>query len=352
MRRRWPTAVDLFAGCGGVTLALKRRHFNVVAAVDNDPVACRTFRANHPTVRLYEEDVRKRGLAARIRTETGLDKSGLDVLVVCAPCQPFSSQNRAKDKDPRAELLLQAVRYAGSLQPALILFENVPGLASPGNGPLLQRLSKGLRRKGYRVGEPQMVDAADYGVPQRRQRCILIASRRVEPLDVPEPLTPEGERVTVRDAIGHLKALRSGEKDEKSILHRARSHADIALERLGVIPKDGGSRDSLPEHLELACHRDYKGHPDVYGRMAWDEVAPTLTTGCTDVTRGRFAHPRDDRAITLLEAALLQTFPDSYEFEGNGRQIAAQIGNAVPPKLVESLAPVLRDNVALARATA
>ena len=116
----------------------------------------------------------------------------------------------------------------------------------------------------------------------------------------------------------------------------------MALERLKYIPRDGGSRDSLPNRLQLACHKGHKGHPDVYGRMTWDAVAPTLTTGCTDLTRGRFGHPRDDRAVTLREAARLQTFPDNYRFLGNSKEIATQIGNAVPIRLIEQLAPTLK----------
>jgi DNA (cytosine-5)-methyltransferase 1 len=120
------------------------------------------------------------------------------------------------------------------------------------------------------------------------------------------------------------------------------------LDRLALIPKNGGRRFSLPSRLELACHRGHSGHPDVYGRMAWDDVAPTLTTGCTDVTKGRFAHPEEDRAITLREAALLQTFPTSYEFSGNASQIATQIGNAVPVRLISALSPSLKSIIASA----
>ena len=146
---------------------------------------------------------------------------------------------------------------------------------------------------------------------------------------------------TVRDVIGTLKELKSGERDPDDALHRARTHQSIALRRLAHIPKDGGSRFSLPAELELACHHGHDGHPDVYGRMKWDDVAPTLTTGCTDVTRGRFAHPEHDRAITLREAALLQTFAVSYRFKGNASEIATQIGNAVPVSLISNLAPAL-----------
>ena len=157
--------------------------------------------------------------------------------------------------------------------------------------------------------------------------------------------TSSGQSATVRTAIGDLNPLESGEIDPTHDLHFARDHRPVALERLAHIPRDGGSRDSLPDELQLECHKGHDGHPDVYGRMSWDRVAPTLTTGCTDLTRGRFGHPRDDRAITLREAARLQTFSDEYRFFGNSKEIATQIGNAVPVRLVRELAPTFRSGL-------
>lgn len=342
-KKYWPTAVDLFAGCGGVTEALKNRHFHVVAAIDNDPVACRTYKTNHPTVRLYDIDIRRVSPAA-IRDEL-LNDQDLDLLVVCAPCQPFSSQGRKDKKDARASLILSAIRFAVVLKPTLLFFENVPGLATPKFDSILTKLRRNLGRIGYRMGDPEMADAADYGVPQRRQRWILLAKRNTPPPRLPGPVTPQGARKTVRHAIGSLSRLRSGEGDASDPLHFARNHQPIALKRLSHIPSNGGSRFALPGNLVLPCHKNHSGHPDVYGRMSWDDVSPTLTTGCTDITKGRFAHPEDDRAITLREAARLQTFRDDYQFEGNPSQIARQIGNAVPVRLIEELALTMREGL-------
>lgn len=339
-RKHWPTAVDLFSGCGAVTEALKKRHFRVVAAVDNDPVACRTYRRNHPTVHLYESDIAHVSPCA-IRRQR-LNNRDLDLLIVCAPCQPFSSQGRKDKNDERAPLILSAIEFAAVLNPALILFENVPGLATSRFRGILDALREGLVDLGYDMGIPEMINAADYGVPQRRQRCILLAKLKGQPPRLPEAITPAGARATVRQAIGSLARLNSGDRDQSDPLHFARKHQSIAIERLSKIPPNGGSRFSLPDDLVLPCHRDHTGHPDVYGRMAWDDVSPTLTTGCTDITKGRFAHPEDDRAITLREAARLQTFDDEYEFEGNPSQIATQIGNAVPVRLIAELSSTLR----------
>lgn len=338
--RRWPTAIDLYCGSGSVTAALKAAHFRVVAAVDNDKTACETFRTNHRRTPLYERDIKDVD-PMEIR-RVNLDDTDLDLLVVCAPCQPFSSQNKNRDEaDDRTKLILEAVRFAAVLKPKLIFFENVAGLVSPGFSSLLERLESNLRELGYSLGSPERVDAAIFGVPQRRIRCVMVATNTSTPpiFDVESLKKP---RQTVRDAIGSLPSLSSGESDSDDPLHKARAHSELALLRLAHIPKDGGDRFSLPTDLELPCHKDFKGHPDVYGRMAWDDVAPTLTTGCTDITRGRFAHPRDDRAITLREAALLQTFPERYRFAGNSGQIARQIGNAVPFLMAKELAREFR----------
>ena len=340
------TAVDLYSGSGAVTQGLVEGGFCVVAAVDNDAVACATYRLNHPGVRLYEKDI-KRIAPGQIR-KTELGGHDVDLLVVCAPCQPFSSQNRARAADSRVRLLLQSIRFAGVLKPKLILFENVPGLAAQRHAALISELRRGLAKKGYQLSDPLKIDAANFGVPQRRLRCMMLATRFKLPVqDFLARLVPLS-RKTVRSAIGNLQRLKSGECDPHDALHRARTHQPIAMKRLAKIPKDGGSRSALPKDLELQCHRGHRGHPDVYGRMAWDQVAPTLTTGCTDVTRGRFAHPEDDRAITLREAALLQTFPPSYQFTGNSSEVAAQIGNAVPVRLVAELAAAFKSLIGFA----
>lgn len=340
-RRKWPTAVDLFSGCGSVTAGLKRRHFKVIAAVEIDPIACATYKSNHPTTHLIQNDIRE--VSPSDISKLLSEGENLDLLVVCAPCQPFSNQNRHKNKgDKRQELIIESVRFAASLKPEIIMYENVPGLAGENFRNILNELTERLTSIGYKCGNPTSIDAADYGVPQRRERCLMFASRGKEPPLPPPPVTPAPSRITVSDAIGRLKRLNSGERDGSDPLHFARNHQDIALERLNHIPKNGGTRFSLPEHLELDCHKGKKGYPDVYGRMKWENVAPTLTTGCTDLTKGRFVHPEDDRAITLREAARLQTFPDNYRFAGNPRKIAVQIGNAVPMKLVEAIAPTIR----------
>lgn len=328
------TAIDLYSGSGAVTEGLKRIGIDVLAAIDSDPVSCETYRANHGTVRLYEQDILKI-VPSEVRKDIR-HKGNISLLVVCAPCQPFSTQNKKRfQDDPRANLVLQAIKFIREFSPSLVFFENVPGIAA--NGPLVQ-LRHDLDTLGYSLGEPRVIDAADCGVAQRRERCIMVAARDQKRIDLFYSSISAFERKNVADLIAHLPSLSSGERDASDPLHFARKHHPITLERLKHIPKNGGSRSSLPSRLQLQCHLGRDGDfPDVYGRMKWNDVAPTLTTGCTDLTKGRYVHPRDDRAISLREAALLQSFPPGYKFFGNSGQIARQIGNAVPVDMIKAL---------------
>lgn len=334
--RRGYTAVDLFCGCGGVTEGLKQAGFTVIAAVDNDPTCCETYKLNHPEVKLLQQDIRKT-TAKSLKCIIGKNK--LDLLVVCAPCQPFSRLNKSTQPDERVHLILQATRFARALKPKYVLFENVPGIAK--NSAIISELEAQFSHLGYHITQPEQIDAADYEVPQRRVRCVIVASRKTA-VKLPMPITPSGQRKTVRDAIGKLSIAPIDNPEDP--LHASRQHSKETLSRMQHISHDGGSRDELPPELVLPCHRKLNeagkvSHfSDVYGRMRWDSVAPTLTTGCTDVTKGRYTHPSQDRAITLREAALLQTFPYNYHFFGNMGQVARQIGNAVPVNLAKNLA--------------
>ncbi len=182
-RRKWPTVVDLYSGCGTVTAGLKNRHFRIVAAVDNDPVACRTYRMNHPSTLLIEDDIRRVDPNNILRD--ALDGNRLDALIVCAPCQRFSSQNKHKGRDDREKLILESIRFAEILKPKIILYENVPGLARERFRPILTKLVFELDNLGYICGKPARINAADFNVPQRRHRCILLASYGNRPPEFP-----------------------------------------------------------------------------------------------------------------------------------------------------------------------
>jgi len=329
-----PTAIDLFCGSGAVTLGLRDAGFNVLAAVDIDPVAGATYQLNHPKVDFRLKDITQ---IKPVEDFSNLPRK-IDFLAVCAPCQPFSNRNKKRsDEDDRVELVLEAVKFARYFKPSAIFFENVPGIE---RHSVFEELTLQLKKLKYHVGEAYTVDAADLGVPQRRPRMVLVAAKRKQLLKQMTELGPVAAK-TVHDAISDLESPVQGQKAGlKDPLHFSRRHHAITLERLQHIPKNGGSRISLPEHLVLECHKGLSDnqYPDSYGRMCWEEVAPTLTTGCTDLTKGRYSHPVEDRAITLREAARLQTFPDSYKFSGNASQIACQIGNAVPPEMMTKIA--------------
>ena len=340
-----PTMIDLFAGCGGVTQAFKNFGFNVIAAVEFDPAAAATFRTNHPEVLLFEEDIRGIKIP-RIFEECDLKPNELTVLSICAPCQPFSRQNKSDKKDSRTNLVLQTIRFVKYLRPRYIFMENVAGLAKGKNKPILDALVKALSfGLGYNLLEPTILDGADFGIPQHRERLFLLGSREQENLTLPAKthFKPELARKmggrewrTVREAFSGISRLASGQRSSTDYMHKARRHTALNLERLRHIPKNGGSRSSLPKRLQLECHKKGTGYNDVYGRLDLDKLANTLTTGCTNFTKGRFAHPTANRAITPREAARLQTFPDTYIFEGTYDQISTQIGNAVPVRFAEA----------------
>jgi len=337
MKSTIKTAIDLYCGSGAVTAGMKSAGFQVVGAIDIDPIACATYRANHPEVNLIEEDIK----TVSIKRFAKDLKGSLDLLAVCAPCQPFSNRNRHKhSKDQRSRLVLEALSFVKELKPKLVFFENVPGI---GHQPVFNELAGRLVSLGYNLAPSKKIDAADMGVPQRRQRMILVGARDNDLLKQASEIN-FSERQTVFDVIGNLPSPPSGaENIENDVLHYSRRHFAITIERLQHISHDGGSRHELPEKLQLRCHQGLSknSYPDSYGRLKWRDVAPTLTTGCTDLTKGRYAHPEEDRAITLREAARLQSFPDDYVFVGNASQIATQIGNAVPPKMMHGIAKSL-----------
>jgi DNA (cytosine-5)-methyltransferase 1 len=337
------TAIDLFSGCGGLTLGLKLAGFKVLAAIENDELAVGTYTANHPEVLVCPEDIRDMK-ATSLRKRLKLAAGELDLLAGCPPCQGFSALrtcNGARQKrDKRNRLITEMMRFARAFKPKAIMMENVPGLAEHWS---FKKLCRDLRRLGYRV-EWDIKDARYYGVPQRRKRLIMVAGRR---FDV--PLAKESNAIkTVWKAIGDLKAP-GRSRDKLQNLPEKRSAKVLKLIR--AIPKDGGSRTDLPTSRQLACHKRIDGFNDVYGRMAWHEPAPTITGGCFNPSKGRFLHPEDDRAITLREAAILQSFPRRYRFPANKSKeaVALMIGNALPPIFIKRHASEIAKSLDVAK---
>ncbi len=328
-----PTAIDLFCGAGGLTLGLKQAGFAVLGGVEVEAIPANTFRINHPNVYCFEEDIRTLGAVALMR-KLGLRPGDLDLLAGCPPCQGFSTLRTRKKalavNDYRNDLLFEFLRFVEALWPKTIMMENVPALAQD------KRISQFLRRLnqlGYRVGRRtiSVENAADYGVPQRRRRMILLASR------TGKIVRPEhSEHISVRKALEAVKLEPMGSSGDPlhDFMPKRAPHVEEIIRH---IPHDGGSRTSLPDHLVLKCHQNHAGgFRDVYGRMAWDQVSPTMTGGCGNPSKGRYLHPDENRSITLREAAIFQTFPIDYKFDlSKGRsRVALMIGNALPPEFI------------------
>lgn len=330
-------AVDLFSGCGGLTEGLKQAGFTVVGAIEISPLAVATYAANHPEVTVKKADIGTVEPAA-LMEELGVGVGDIDLLCGCPPCQGFSrirTKNGAKrNRDARNGLSSEMLRFAEALLPRAVMMENVPGLIAHKS---FKALCTGLRRLGYHV-HSEIADVQFYGVPQRRRRLILLAG-----LGFDITLAPRAEtQNTVRAAIGSLP-VPGATGDALHDYPERRSEQVMSMIR--DIPKNGGSRTDLPRDRQLACHRDSDGFRDIYGRMAWDDVAPTITSGCSNPSKGRFLHPVQDRAITLREAAILQTFPCDYQFDlSSGKEaVALMIGNALPPEFIRRQAVRVRE---------
>lgn len=337
------TAIDLFCGAGGLTCGLKKAGFEIKLGVELENVAAETYRINHPEHFLYEADIRTIN-PYEVMHKLNMKPGELDLLAGCPPCQGFSS-HRTRNKvtsidDKRNDLIFELMRFVKAFQPKVVMIENVPALAK--DERIIKVLNE-LSEHGYKIGplSLQVKDTALYGVPQRRKRMILVVSKFGE-ISEPEVITPQ---VTVKDAIFNFpEPSKSNDKLHNIIEKRS----ERIKKMISLVPKNGGSRTDLPKEYWLPCHiRSPDSYKDVYGRMSWDKVSPTITGGCINPSKGRFLHPDQDRAITLREAAALQTFPADYFFSlAKGRDFAAlMIGNALPPSFIKAHAMMIKEHI-------
>lgn len=330
-----PTAVDLFAGGGGLTVGLKAAGFRVVSAVELEPHAYATYKANHPEVFAYKQDIRTvDGASLESHAE-----DRIDLLAGCPPCQGFTSlTSKWRRDDPRNLLVREMARLVAAMLPRSVMMENVPGLAGAGSH-LLHEFVDALEALGYRV-TLDVLQVAHYGTPQMRRRLVLFAGHGFE---IPLPKPTHGKHAgnaplrAIQDAIGGLpcpatfspRAVRPGLPI--SGWHVVRTLSPENRDRIRHA-KPGGNWKDIPEQLRPPCHRgSYNGFSNVYGRMTWGEPSPTITAGCTTISKGRFGHPHEDRTISLYEAALLQEFPPDYILSTEYMERACEIvGNALP----------------------
>ena len=331
------SVVDLFCGVGGLAYGFGKANLRVTAGIDTDESCRYAFEANTGAKFVCKsvEDITARELRGLHR------RRGRRIMIGCAPCQPFSSYNRNGAADPKWSLLDAFARLVRSTSPDVVSMENVPRLRSH---TIFKKFVKCLKDKKYRVWH-NVVRCSDYGVPQTRRRLVLLASR-IGGIDMID--ATHGQSPTVRDAIGRLDPIRAGCASPKDHLHRSRVLSETNLERISQTPQGGGWKN-WDRRLVLPCHRKRSGrsYDSVYGRMSWDRPSPTITTQAIALGSGRFGHPDQDRALSLREAALIQTFPRGYKFAARKADVrmatvARHIGNAVPVELGKAIALSIR----------
>lgn len=336
-------AVDLFCGAGGLTAGLRNASVNVRAGYDIDQNCEYAYSENNKAkfVSKSVEDVTVDELKKWYRP------GSIKLLAGCAPCQPFSTYNQGRDTttDRKWPLLYAFQRLITGLKPELVTMENVPDVTKH---EVYHDFVENLELQGYEVWSGT-VACVDYGLPQNRKRHVLLASK-LGPISL-IPKTHDGHPVTVRQALSHLPRISAGSCDLQDPLHRSAKLSPINMKRI-VNSKPGGTWRDWPEHLRADCHKKASGktYPSVYGRMEWDQPSPTMTTLCYGFGNGRFGHPDQARAISLREAAILQSFPPTYKFVPDEnitfRIVGRMIGNAVPVRLGEIIGESLQKHLA------
>ena len=333
--------VDLFCGVGGLTRGLLDAGLEVVGGFDIDKTCRYTYETNNK-IPFHQKNIRE---MTGNEILSCYDEDTTKILVGCAPCQPFSNmsfkrfKNSSIEDDEKYDLLLEFGRMIKTVQPTIVSMENVPQIRKMGIFPEFIRL---LKENGYFINNNdngQVVYCPDYGIPQNRRRFVLLASK-LGPIELLTP-THKKENVTVRQFIDNLPPVDAGEICSSDKMHRTAKLSQINLDRIKA-SKPGGTWRDWPEELRCKCHRKESGqtYTSVYGRMRWDAIGPTMTTQFYCYGTGRYGHPEQNRALTLREGALLQTFPADYDFIDPSvdfvmRDIARHIGNAVPVRLGE-----------------
>ncbi len=341
MKERQLKAVDFFCGGGGMSYGMKKAGIDVLAGIDFEPSCKETYEANIGGKFIQADvfDLKPKDLV----DELNLQKNDDDLILIgCSPCQFWSIINTDRSKSKRSKnLLAEFNRFVEYFKPGYVVVENVPGVLRKKEESGLEAFINGLEKKKYKV-HFQVHNVSEYGVPQNRKRFTLIANRITD--DEIIPLKRKGEKLTVRDFLGEengFAKIKAGHFDGTDFVHTVPKLTDVNLERLKHVKKDGGDRSGFADkkHLQLKCFigKD-QSFKDTFGRLWWDKPSPTITTKFYSISNGRFVHPNEDRALSLREGAVLQSFPKAYKFHGTSiASIARLIGNAVPPEYAKRI---------------
>ena len=337
--------VDLFCGAGGLSHGFRLEGFDVAAGIDIDERCRHAFEHNNQAPFIRRDVASLDGAEVAQLFVPGRRS----ILIGCTPCQPFSVYNQ-KNSDPQWQLLTEFARIIAEVEPTVVSMENVPRLMHFRKGEVFENFVAQLQQLGYRVHR-QIAFAPDYGVPQRRSRLVLLASRLGE-FELESPTHTPSQYATVAEAIDALPELSAGGADNHDPLHRSSRLSELNVKRIRAAKAGGSWRDWSGE-LICDCHKTEtgKGYASVYGRMEWHAPAPTITTQFYGFGNGRFGHPEQDRAISLREGAVLQSFPSNYSFVEPGgdihfKQLGRMIGNAVPVLLARAIARSIRSHLA------
>ncbi|ANO48460.1 DNA-cytosine methyltransferase [Flavobacterium columnare] len=342
-------AVDFFCSGGGMSSGMANAGIKILAGIDYDISCKETYEANikgaefiHANVFHYQVE--------ELENKLNLQKNDDDLILIgCSPCQYWSIINTDKKKSAETKsLLIEFRRFVEYFNPGYVVVENVPGVIRKKEESGLEDFILWLESNGYKVHQG-VHNVMEYGVPQSRRRLTLIANRVNN--NVLEPIKYTGKIKTVFDTIGEhngFPKVEAGHKDETDFMHTVAGLKQINIDRLNLTEKDGGSRMSYAHDENLApdCHKnDTNNFKDTYGRMWWHRPSPTITTKFFSISNGRFAHPEENRAISIREGAVLQSFPKNYKFKATSIANAARmIGNAVPPKYAASIAKAIIQN--------
>jgi DNA (cytosine-5)-methyltransferase 1 len=337
------SVVDLFCGIGGLSHGFYKENFKIVAGIDSDKTCKYAYEVNNESSFI---DSNIQDISVDYLKEL-YPKDNIKILIGCAPCQPFSTYTKLFEKDEKKwGLLYEFGRLIEGVQPEIVSMENVPQLKE-------QKVFKDfvdlLKKNNYEVNY-SVVKCVEYGIPQNRKRLVLLASKFGN-LELIKPTHSKGNYKTVKDAIFNLEPIEDGQTSKKDKLHTSRKLTPINKKRIQNTPY-GGSWENWSDELKLKCHKKESGKSfkNVYGRMKWEEPSPTITTQSTGIGNGRFGHPIQNRAISLREAALLQTFPKYYkivspEIPFSFRNYGTHIGNAVPVKLGKVIAKSIKKHL-------